>query len=126
MATHPGQNDFVPQPYRASGVNEVIRGNIERIRQERGLTQTELATRAGMQRNTIGTIERGTRLVTVNDLLPIAYALEVSLRELLNGPENRRVDGGTLGWARRTLIPDPPPETIEAALRRLVREELDS
>ena len=122
MTTVAGEDDDVVA--RIEGLNEVMRANITRLRLHQELTITELARRATIHRVTLSNIESGRRLLSVNDLVPIAHALGASLRDLMEGPADRPVDGGTLVWARQVLIPDRPPEPIEVALRRLIREEL--
>jgi transcriptional regulator with XRE-family HTH domain len=59
---------------------------VREIRVKRGLSQEELAHRAGLDRSYMSGIERGIRNVTVLKLQAVARALKVSLRELL--PEN--------------------------------------
>lgn len=58
-------------------------------RKQRGITQEELAQRSGVNRKTIGRIERGRGKPTVRTLEKLARALDVSLRELL--PDADRV-----------------------------------
>jgi DNA-binding XRE family transcriptional regulator len=57
------------------------------MRAMRGLTQFELAHRAGYHKNTIGNIEIGACLPSLTTVLVIAEALEVSPKDLLFGPE---------------------------------------
>ena len=56
-----------------------------RLREERDLTQEELADRAGLHPNYIGRIERGESNVGVKALLKLARGLGVSLLRCLNG-----------------------------------------
>lgn len=116
-----------PEPkYRASGLNEVIAENVARVRNENAITQAELARRAGMGRLAIVGIEAGTRLVAVNDLANLCFALNCTLADLLEGDPIRVVDrnGMPLLWARRFLLPDRQDSPIENALRALIREEV--
>jgi len=60
----------------------------QRVRQAReraGITQEELAARAGMDRTAVGKIERGERAVTVAALLRLAAALGTTGSSLLEG-----------------------------------------
>lgn len=50
---------------------------------QRKLTQTELSTRAKVDRNYIGMLERGERNPSYLSLLKIASGLEMSINELL-------------------------------------------
>lgn len=55
---------------------------IRRHRQAAGLSQEQLAERAGLHRNYIGLMERGQRNAALTTLLSIAAALDMSLSEL--------------------------------------------
>ena len=50
---------------------------------QRNLTQTELSTRAKVDRNYIGMLERGERNPSYLSLLKIAFGLDMSINELL-------------------------------------------
>ena len=60
--------------------------NLKRIRQERGLSQEELAFESGLHRTYISGVERGVRNPTVIVLEKIARALKVPAAELLAEP----------------------------------------
>ena len=71
-------------------IGPVIRDRIRDLRERSGLDRDELATRAreyglaeGFTANVVGFLERGRRGLTVEELLAIAQALEVSPLELL-------------------------------------------
>ncbi|WP_412026441.1 helix-turn-helix domain-containing protein [Deinococcus yunweiensis] len=53
------------------------------LRQERGWSQEELAARAKLHRNYIGSIERSERNVGVDNMEKIAEALEVPLSDMV-------------------------------------------
>lgn len=57
--------------------------NVKLARVKAGLTQEELAERAGMHRTTIGQLERGQRGLNVASLGRLADALDVPGRDLL-------------------------------------------
>ena len=63
--------------------------NLRRIRQERGLSQEELAFESGLHRTYVSGVERGVRNPTVMVLEKIALALKVSAAELLAEPASK-------------------------------------
>jgi len=60
-----------------------IGGRIKLLRQERGMTQVELAQRLEITQSNLSAIERGVRGVTVNQIVRIAKALHASTDEIL-------------------------------------------
>ncbi len=60
-----------------------IAANVARLRQDRQLTQGQLAARAGISRMALGNIERGTVVPRAGTLRGLAVALEVPLGELV-------------------------------------------
>lgn len=58
---------------------------IRRIRTDRGLSQEQLAERAGLHRNYIGFMERGERNASLKTLCTIARSLDITIGELLSG-----------------------------------------
>lgn len=57
----------------------------ERLR--RGLSQEELAVRAGLHRTYIGMIERAEKNITLVNIERIAVALEMEISELFQQPD---------------------------------------
>jgi transcriptional regulator with XRE-family HTH domain len=57
--------------------------NLKRLRRERGLSQEELADRAGLNRNYVGMIERQENAATVDTLEALAEALGIKAVQLL-------------------------------------------
>jgi len=58
----------------------------EKVREERskrGLSQEELAARAGVHRTYIGMIERGEKNITLLNIKKVAKALDLSIDKLL-------------------------------------------
>jgi transcriptional regulator with XRE-family HTH domain len=60
--------------------------NLRRIRTQVGLSQEELAYRAGLHRTYISSIERGQRNVSLENIFLIAEALGIEPGELLKLP----------------------------------------
>jgi transcriptional regulator with XRE-family HTH domain len=54
-------------------------------REKAGLSQEELADRAGLHRTFISQVERGLKSPSLNSLVAISTALELKLPKLLNG-----------------------------------------
>ena len=57
---------------------------VKELRSTRGITQESLADLAGLSRQYIGDVERGTRNISLFNLAKIARALEITLSDLLN------------------------------------------
>jgi transcriptional regulator with XRE-family HTH domain len=58
---------------------------VRALRQLAGMSQEELAERAGLHRTYVGGIERGERNVGVLNILQLAHALKVPPNELFEG-----------------------------------------
>ena len=58
-------------------LRRIVAQNLRRLRQERGLTQEELADLAGLNRNFVGMLEREENAPTVDTLEVLAKALDV-------------------------------------------------
>lgn len=58
-------------------LRRLVAKNLRRLRRKGGLTQEELADRAGLNRNYIGMIEREENAPTVDALEQIAEALHI-------------------------------------------------
>jgi transcriptional regulator with XRE-family HTH domain len=56
---------------------------LKQIRQSRGLSQEELAEIAGLHRTYVGSVERGERNVSIDNMERLSKALEVDITELL-------------------------------------------
>ena len=67
----------------SNDAQKIVAANLRRLRLSKGLTQEELAARAGIHRTYVGFVERGERKISVNVLFELAAALEVSPGELV-------------------------------------------
>jgi transcriptional regulator with XRE-family HTH domain len=61
----------------ASKLGEIVAENLRRIRQERELTQEELAHRVGIDRNYVGMIERCENSPTVDMIERLSKVLQI-------------------------------------------------
>lgn len=75
------RNNSTPSPERAPG------RRIREIRQRQGLTQTQLAAKAGLNQGYLSSIERGERIPRPTTLRAIALALEIPEAILLGEGE---------------------------------------
>ncbi|MEZ5423482.1 MAG: helix-turn-helix transcriptional regulator [Pyrinomonadaceae bacterium] len=57
--------------------------NMRNFRLERGLSQEQLAELANLHRTYVGSVERGERNITIDNIEKIAIALQVSVTALL-------------------------------------------
>ena len=57
--------------------------NLKQLRVERGLSQELLAEMANLHRTYVGSVERGERNVSIDNMESFANALNVSLRDML-------------------------------------------
>ncbi len=64
---------------------EIFGHNVRRIRTDRNLSQEALAEKAGLHRTYVGSIERGERNISLNNIVTIAQALNTSIDELFRG-----------------------------------------
>jgi len=58
---------------------------VRQLRKEKEFSQEELASKADLHRTYIGMIERAEKNITLLNIEKIANALEVSIKELIDG-----------------------------------------
>lgn len=66
---------------------EILGNNIRLARLEKGLSQEDLAELAGLHRTYIGSVERGERNVSLENIVAISKALHLVPTKLLEGIE---------------------------------------
>lgn len=66
-------------------ITQVFGENVRETRKKLGISQDDLAVRAGLHRTYIGAVERGERNITLVNAQKIAVALNVELAYLLRG-----------------------------------------
>jgi transcriptional regulator with XRE-family HTH domain len=64
---------------------QVLSKNLRRFRLEKGLSQEELANLAGLHRTYIGSVERGERNISIDNIECLAKALGCQVVDLLRG-----------------------------------------
>jgi len=70
---------------KRSGISArlVFAANVRKLRRERGLSQENLAELSDLHRTYVGSVERGERNVSIDNMERLATALKAKLRELL-------------------------------------------
>jgi len=71
------------QSKRGYELRNILAQNIRNYRQEKKISQEELAAICGLHRTYIGSVERSERNVTLSTLEALAEALNVSVADLL-------------------------------------------
>ena len=69
-------------------MRKLVGRNVKRVRQEKGLTQEQLAELSGFSQQYISGLEQGRRNPTVVSLYELATALGVSHMELMRSAED--------------------------------------
>jgi len=70
---------------RASSLRAIVAKNLRHLRNEKKLSQEALADEAGLHRTYIGSIERGERNISVDNIEKLALALKCSPDHLFAG-----------------------------------------
>ncbi|MFE7116037.1 helix-turn-helix domain-containing protein [Streptomyces sp. NPDC057654] len=93
-----------------SGYEEVLADvgpRLRRVRQERGVTLSELSQETGISVSTLSRLESGGRRASLELLLPLSRAFQVPLDELVGAPEvgDPRVRAAPRRVDRMTVVP---------------------
>jgi transcriptional regulator with XRE-family HTH domain len=103
-----------PSPIAAS--LELVGPRLRRVREQRGVTLTEVSALTGISKSTLSRLENGQRRPSLELLLPLAQTYRVPIDDLVGAPEvgdprirlkPRRVNG-------RTVLPLTHPGGIQA------------
>ena len=95
---------------------ELVGPRLRKVREQRGVTLTDVAQRTGISKSTLSRLEKGERRPSLELLLPLAQLYRVPLDDLVGAPEvgdprirlkPRRVNG-------RTVLPLTHPGGIQA------------
>lgn len=68
---------------------KILAENVRRYRQATGLSQEELADRAGLHRTYISSVERAQRNVSLENIFKLASALGVEPQDLVAAPPSK-------------------------------------
>ena len=120
--TNPASSSTAPEQAAPNDVNRIaasldlVGPRLRRVREQRGLTLTEVADRTGISKSTLSRLENGQRKASLELLLPLAQTYRVPLDDLVGAPQlgdpriqlkPRRVHG-------RTVLPLTRPGGIQA------------
>lgn len=89
-------------------LRQIFARNIRLVRVHKGLSQERMAAEAGLDRAFVGTLERGQRNISIDNIELVAMAIGMSAFELMDPdlPERRGLDV-TATRAPRTARPYP-------------------
>lgn len=72
------------QPPKAPTARQIFASNLRRLRLLRGISQEQLAEMSDVHRTYVGSVERGERNVSIDNMERFAIALDVSLSEMVS------------------------------------------
>lgn len=92
------------------------------LREAREMTQAELAQLLGTWNTNVSDIERGTRGLTLNQVVKLARALSVSTADLLDDPKTKKAKGSKNG-----ILPSrfERIKTLPRAKQQAINEMID-
>jgi transcriptional regulator with XRE-family HTH domain len=74
----------------SSPLTTTLAANIRSFREDRGISQEDLADACGLHRTYVGSVERGERNVTLSTLEAFASVMGVSVPQLLTGKTHKK------------------------------------
>lgn len=92
----------LPETRRPVDGRRVVGGNIRRLRKSLGLSQEGLAERSGLHWTYVGSVERGERNISIDNVYKLAAALGADVRDL---------------FAPLDVIPPTPPARASRVAR---------
>lgn len=102
------------------------------FRSELGLTQEELAWRAGLHRSYVADVERGARNLSLSSIEKLAEALEISITALFARSEaaapevNNQLPAGVRGRPVDILLVEDEPNDVELTLWAFKRARMNN
>lgn len=105
-----------PSSQSVADALEQVGSRLRKVREQRGVTLTDVAQRTGISKSTLSRLENGQRKPSLELLLPLAQVYRVPLDDLVGAPEvgdprirlkPRRVNG-------RTVLPLTHPGGVQA------------
>lgn len=75
----------MPAATRRKSARETFAENLRAARLARGLSQEALADLSGLHRTYVGSVERGERNISIDNMECLADALSVKISELIGG-----------------------------------------
>ena len=68
----------------AARVRKIFAQNLKLLRQQKGMSQEQLAEAASLHRTYVSSVERGARNISIDNMERLARALAVDIRDLLS------------------------------------------
>ena len=109
-----------PTPKGVSISNKEIGERVRDVRKARELTQTQLGEILGIPYTNVSAIERGTRGVSLQQLVKLCRALDVSPDEVLSTSAPKKANGSHARLPRRFERMKTLPRTKQQALNELI------
>ncbi len=76
-------------PPRRISPRSQFAANLRAVRLQRKMTQEALAARSGLHRTYVGSVERGERNISIDNMESLAKALDIEIADLLRGPREK-------------------------------------
>jgi transcriptional regulator with XRE-family HTH domain len=101
-------------------------GMLKRLRDERGLSQHDLAVRSGMTAKHVGEIERGVAEPSITAIAALANGLRVKMSALMPDTEGALPERPRASFAKWKALYDATREWNEAARQALGLDDTDA